>query len=134
MRTRTHRHGAIGGFSLIEVLVALAILSIAFVGFYQVFSSHLQIGVSARRQADAVLLARSVLERVGAEIPYKIGETSDRTADGLTWRVTVAEREDGADRRESPFLPVDVRVAVESEDGRLLFELLTVRLAPAGKL
>lgn len=51
-----------GGFSLIEVVVAITILAIAFIGLVQSFPLGMSINTSARQKTSASYLAQSKIE------------------------------------------------------------------------
>jgi general secretion pathway protein I len=102
------------GFTLIEILIAFAILAVAFAGLLRAFSGCLQATMRAERYGEAVLLARSVLERVGSEIVIQAGEQSGRGEDGAAWSVRMRPLEVPGERNEqaSPYLPYEVVVTV----------------------
>ncbi len=60
--TRLRARRGLSGFSLIEVMAALAIMSVALVMVIQLFSSSLRTTRQAADVSHAVLVARSVLE------------------------------------------------------------------------
>jgi type II secretory pathway pseudopilin PulG len=112
-----------------EILISLAILAVALAAIMQAFSGGLRATAASERQATAVLLARSLLERVGRDVPLVPGEQSGASADGYRWLVRiqpaqVIDRERVAD---SPLLPYDVQVQVAGA-GRPV-TLTTLRLA-----
>jgi len=119
-----------GGFTLIEVLVAFAILVLALTALLRVFSTGLDsIGI-AERYASATMLARSVLDEIGAEIPLVADELSGDAGDGFTWNVQIARSAVIAPivDTDSWLVPYDVAVTVTWEGGRSL-TLTTLRLA-----
>jgi len=119
-----------GGFTLIEVLVAFAILALVLTALLRVFSTGLDsIGV-AERYASATMLARSVLDEIGAEIPLVADELSGDAGDGFTWNVEIARSAVIAPivDAESWLVPYDVAVTVTWEGGGSL-TLTTLRLA-----
>jgi general secretion pathway protein I len=76
------------GFTLIEVLVALTILSISLVVLLAIFSQNL---LRARENEDrmaARVLAQSLLAGTASSAP--VDDTSGRTAPGMSWRLHVA--------------------------------------------
>jgi general secretion pathway protein I len=102
------------GFTLIEILIAFAILAVALAGLLRVFSGGLQATTRAERYGEAVLLARSVLERVGTEIAIQPGEQSGRGEDGAAWSVRMRPLEVPGERngQASPYVPYEVAVTV----------------------
>jgi general secretion pathway protein I len=121
-----------GGFTLIEVLVAFAILVVTLTVMVRAFSTGLHgIGI-AERYTMATMLARSVLDEVGVEIPLVEGQQSGVAGDGFTWTTRVAmnmalAKDPGADLGQIPY---DVEVGVLWDDKPLL-TLTTLRIAPA---
>jgi general secretion pathway protein I len=119
------------GFTLIEIIVALAILAVALTALFQAFSSGLQATTATERQAAAVMLARSLLDRIGEDIPLAPGEKTGVSDDGQRWSIAIAPSPLIAPehRADSPVLPFDVQVSVAT-DGRQPVTLTTLRLAP----
>ena len=66
----------------IEILIAFAILVVALTGLLRAFSGSLHATAKAEHYAAAVLSARSILERVGSDIPMQDGMQSGRAEDG----------------------------------------------------
>jgi general secretion pathway protein I len=81
------------GFTLVEVLVALAILTIALSGLMQVFSTGMRATVAAEKRTVAVLLARSRLAAIGIEEPLRVGESNGEWDDGYRWSAVVTAEE-----------------------------------------
>jgi general secretion pathway protein I len=102
------------GFTLIEILIAFAILAVALAGLLRAFSGGLQATTRAERYGEAVLLARSVLERVGSEIAIQPGEQSGRGEDGAAWSVRMRPLEvpGEGNGQASPYVPYEVAVTV----------------------
>lgn len=121
------------GFTLIEILLAFAIFAVAAGALFQSFSGGLRATEVGDRQAAAVLAARSLLERVGVDVPLAPGEQSGRTEDGMAWRIVVgpAALLDPQRAADSPVLPLILEVAVTPERGQPVI-LTTMRLVPAG--
>jgi len=125
------------GFTLLEVLVAFAVLAVALGVAFEIFSTGMRGALSSDALTRAVLVAESRLALVGTEIELKLGETRGETDDAIRWRVEIREQApaEGDDERVvTPSLPVlrDVLVTVSWDDtsGTRSFELRTARLAP----
>ena len=120
------------GFTLIEIIVSLAILAVALGALFQSFSGGLRATGVADRKSAAVMLAQSLLERIGQDIPLVPGEQAGVSEDGLRWSIAIAPSPLIAPdhRADSPLLPFDVAVTVAGDGGRPLV-LTTLRLAPA---
>jgi general secretion pathway protein I len=126
------RH-SIRGFTLIEILIAFAILVVSLAVLLQSFSSGIDAVTRTEQATSAILLARSTLDRVGSEIPLVPGEHVGKFENGLSWAVTlepatadVAPPVNGLLVR---LLQVDVTVTGEAT---IPITLKTLRLAPAG--
>ncbi|MCI0430487.1 MAG: prepilin-type N-terminal cleavage/methylation domain-containing protein [Rhodospirillales bacterium] len=120
------------GFTLIEIVVALAILAVALGALFQAFSGGLRATAVADRRAAAVMLAQSLLDRIGQDIPLAAGEQAGESGDGLHWSITVVPSPLIAPERraDSPVIPFDVEVSVAADGGRTV-TLTSLRLAPA---
>ncbi len=75
------------GFTLVEVLVALAILAVSFGFAMGAFSGRLSGLEHDRKMERAVLIARSALARVGHDIPFQGREMAGEGQDGFSWRL-----------------------------------------------
>ncbi|HJT44098.1 MAG TPA: prepilin-type N-terminal cleavage/methylation domain-containing protein [Rhizomicrobium sp.] len=74
------------GFTLIEVLVALAIAALGLAALFAATGSGLESGVAAHRTLQATGLAQSQLAQVGKALALKKGDYSGES-NGLRWRV-----------------------------------------------
>jgi general secretion pathway protein I len=79
--------GALTGFTLIEVLVALAVLAITFGFAYRALSGSFDWVDRSEHSRTGLLLAQSVLARAGRDIALQPGQTTGRTADGFSWLI-----------------------------------------------
>ncbi len=125
------------GFTLLEVLVAFAVLAVALGVAFEIFATGLRGARSADALTRAVLIAESRLARIGVETELTPGESEGETDDGTRWRIDIHDQpaEDGDDERVvTPSLPVllDIIVTVSWGEGagRQSFVLRTSRLAP----
>ena len=83
------------GFTLIEVLVALAILALSLAAVYETLSGGLRNEAVSRRALAATSLAEGRLAEVGAERPAQTGHWAGKTPEGFRWTVDI--RPPGAD-------------------------------------
>ncbi|MEI9886380.1 MAG: prepilin-type N-terminal cleavage/methylation domain-containing protein [Rhizomicrobium sp.] len=114
------------GFTLVELLVSLAILSVALAVLLAAISSSLDRSRLGRDEALAQSLVQSLLARAGTEGPLRGGEGV--YAGGYRWRLAVTPYgggDDAAARHMSAFL---VRATV-TWDGRTK-SLSALRLVP----
>jgi general secretion pathway protein I len=99
------------GFTLIEIIVALAILSLSLGFLLNSISTSIRRVDQAGRIAEAGSLAQSLLARVGPELPLTQGETTGDFGNGFRWHLTI---EGYCDRAAGLQLPVGAyRVSVE---------------------
>lgn len=134
--------GRARGFSLLEVLVAFVVLSLALAVIMRIFSQGMSSVGESEHHARAVMLAESKLALLGAGIPLEEGETSGDSEDQLHWRVRLTAYDpdklkaikDG--QPQPPPLPVRLlQVEVEVSWGAAhaaprRIRLVTVKLAP----
>jgi general secretion pathway protein I len=121
------------GFTLVETLAALAILSVALGVLLAVFSDGIRRQGRAERLTMATLQAQSLLARLGVDIPLKTGVATGTLSRGLHWRLQVDRYGDAGDRKAWPSDAYQVVVEVVSEDGgpgEPLVKLVTLRLGP----
>jgi general secretion pathway protein I len=81
------------GFSLLEVMVAFAILAISMGVLMQIFSRASIATVAATQYSRAVSLAESRLAAVGTAIPLEPGALSGEPEDGIAWELTIIPAE-----------------------------------------
>jgi general secretion pathway protein I len=73
------------GFTLIEVLVALAVLAITFGFAFRALSGGFDWLDHSERGRTGLLLAETMLARVGHDIALQDGQITGRTPDGFSW-------------------------------------------------
>ena len=103
------------GFSLLEVMVALAILGLAVVAIFQLFSINLRSTQKAEDYTKAIFYARSMMDEA-----YSFVDPSDESASEEYEERYTAKR--------------DVSVKSESDDGNVkVYEIaVTVTWPPSG--
>ena len=125
------------GFTLLEIIVAVAILAVSLAALLQVFSSGLKGARVAQHHTIATLLAESKLATIGVEAPLEEAETSGEYDDDYGLRAAVRRyQEPGPDAAaESPVVAYEVVVTVSWEEtgGVRSVSLSTLRLAPAAR-
>jgi len=82
---------ASSGFTLIEVLVALAIAGLGLALLVAATSSGLESSVAAARYLQATSHAQSRLAQLGLTLPLKKGDYSGEEGDGFHWHVHIAD-------------------------------------------
>lgn len=102
-----------GGFSLLEVLVAFAILSVSLGVLLQVFAGGLRNAGASDDYTQATLYAESILAAVGREAPLSEGVHSGPINDRFSWRSTVDAYQEGMPSFEQAPPVHAYRVSVE---------------------
>jgi general secretion pathway protein I len=87
---RTDQNKA-GGFTLIEVLVALAIAALGLALLFAATGSGLESVTAADRYVQATGHAQSRLAWVGRALPLRKGDYSGEEGDGFHWHVRIAD-------------------------------------------
>ncbi len=121
------------GFTLVEVLMAFTILTISLGVLFQSAQAGLAMGARATTQGQAALVARSLLARVGVDLPLTLPKQEGKvTGTPFTWTVTITPHSPWQMRLRVPFDPVRVNIQIAWGDpskGEAI-ELRTVRLRP----
>jgi general secretion pathway protein I len=117
------------GFTLLEVLVALAILGVALGALMQAFAGNLRRLSISEDYAVAVMQARSELDRLGAQLPLAEGRYAGRFADGMLWTAQRRRYPEGRPGNEAALavIPYEITVTVSWGERRAL-TLTTLRL------
>jgi general secretion pathway protein I len=120
------------GFTLVEVIVAMAILSVALGSLMTMIGNALRQTGQADRMAEAGSLAQSLLARLGPELPLAERQDAGQFDDGFHWRLNSQRFGDAGDRQQWPMNAYKVSVEVTWHDGfrERSFALTTLRLGP----
>jgi len=129
------------GFSLLEVLVAFAVLALCLGVLLRIFSGDGRLAGMAEEHARAVVLAQSLLAKAGAETPLGLGVTGGDIDEDYRWEMRVTPFVPAGEPLPTNlgFKPYWVEVEVDWGEGDELrsFSLGTLRLVgdnPAGGL
>src|SRR6267142_4401844 len=124
------------GFTLLEVVVALAIAALAIVGLFQAASGGLLAVNTAGRVDEAVQRAQSHLAAVGRSAALNQGEFTDDDGGGYRWRLRarpVATRQvaaqDGNPTASTTLFDVEVAISWPGFRGERSVVLKTMRLS-----
>lgn len=77
------------GFSLLEILVAFAIMAVALTIVLRIFGSGVNNAVISEEYSLAVQIAESIMARTGVETPLQVGELSGSEADKYYWLIRI---------------------------------------------
>lgn len=118
------------GFTLVEVIVALAILSASLSVLLGMISGGLLRTSGAERMIEAGSLTQSLLAEIGTDYPVMAGEHLGEFADGYHWHLEIQPI--GGRRQEGTIGLYQVSAEVEWEEGieRRSFRLNTLRVGP----
>ncbi len=73
------------GFTLVETLVALGVAALALNGFYSALSTGALLNDRSNEQAEKVLVATSIMDRVGVDIAMQPGFSDNGTSGAYNW-------------------------------------------------
>lgn len=124
------------GFTLLEVLVALAIAAVALSTLIPMLGDVLRRATDTETMSAAILLAQSKLAAIGREHPLITGSSTGTTAEGLRWQARVERYGDAAEQRAWPVAAYAVTVEVRwQERGKdKSIALATLRLGGMGPM
>jgi prepilin-type N-terminal cleavage/methylation domain-containing protein len=133
MRADGVRHSS--GFTLLEVVVALAIAALALVGFFHAGSSGLFAVDSATRAEEAVQRAQSHLAAVGRNAALVEGEFNGDDGGGYHWTLRVlplsrrqSPGQDGTSLATTTLFSVEVAISWPGRAGERSVVLRTLRV------
>jgi general secretion pathway protein I len=136
---RTDRRPPSSGFTLLEVVVALAIAGLALVGLFRAGSGGLFAVDTAARAEEAVERAQSHLAAIGRDAGLVEGESSGDDGGGYRWTLRVrplAQRQspaaDGVSLVTTTLFNVEVAISWPGHTGERAVVLRTMRLGAAG--
>jgi len=119
-----------GGFSLLEVVVAFAILALSLGVLMQIFSRAMNTTALSGTYSRAATLAEARLNLVGLEIPLELGVHSGDPEDGFAWQVSIEDyypEELTWEVELQPYLVTSI-VSWDSAEGTRQVSLTSLRL------
>lgn len=119
------------GFTLIEVLVALTILSISLATLLAIFMQGLDRARESSNEAAARVLAQSLLTQAKAAPAPAFGTTTGKI-NGLQWRTQIEPYGSAADRSAWQTIPAQIVASVSwrGDGGLRSVSLSTLKLYP----
>ena len=79
-----------GGFTLLEVMLALVIFALSFATVLEIMAGSMRSVGRASDDTEVALLAQSLMDLVGSEIPVGEGEYSDTGMDRYNWQMSIS--------------------------------------------
>lgn len=86
-----------GGFTLLEVLLAFVVFAVSFALVMEILAGSMRSTVRARDYSEAALLAQSLMEDVGTEVPLEQGSWQGEQPGGYRWTIDISPYEGGQD-------------------------------------
>ncbi len=132
LTVRSHR-----GFTLLEIMVALSVLSIGIVTVIELFGGSLRLVDKASRRTQAVIYAREIMDSLFEGETLEDGEEGGEMGDGYSWVAYVQEvrpeEEEEGRFIENTLLPIrlkelEVRVRWQGGSGSQEFVLHSLRM------
>lgn len=111
---KSRRNRTQHGFSLLEVLVAFAILALSLGVLMQIFSRALGTTALSETYSRAATLAEAKLNSVGLNIPLEEGVHSGEPEDGMDWVLSIEPYQPSGWVGENPARPAYRITAVAS--------------------
>jgi general secretion pathway protein I len=120
------------GFTLVEVIVALAILSAGLSLLLGLISNSLRQTASAQRMAEAGTLVQSLMAEVGTDLPIRPEVRDGQYPNGYRWHLKMQPYDGTRDNEERPVGLYSISAEVEWEEGaeRRFYALTTLRFGP----
>ena len=85
--------GRTGGFTLLEVLLAFVIFALSFATILEILSASMRSTERARTYSEAALLAQSLIDMVGTDIPLTQSNMEGEAPGGYSWQMTISPYE-----------------------------------------
>lgn len=79
-----------GGFTLLEVLLAFVIFALSFALVLEILGGSMRSTVRAKHDTEAALLAQSLMDMVGTEIPLVEGAMAGDSPGGYEWDMVIS--------------------------------------------
>lgn len=87
-------YGAAGssrGFTLLEVLLAFVVFSLSFAVVLQILSGSIRNTMRSKQYTEVALIAQSVMDTVGLDIPLEDGGEANGEVGEYTWELQIYE-------------------------------------------
>ncbi len=127
------RDASRAGFTLLEVLVAFAVLSMTLIAAYQLLGTGLRGSERAERVKFALLAAESKLAEIGGGASLRAGRSGGTLGGGYRWRAEVRRRREAEPESALPVAAYEVSVTVSwGTAGAVTLDTLRLAATPPG--
>jgi general secretion pathway protein I len=128
--TRCKNRQGVAGFTLLEVLIALAVVAVSLTAIGSLMAATVRSTQSLDQHLGLVETARAIETGLPGRDDLAIGKSISGEMSGYRWRVEVLPFQANFidPRVPAPWLPQAVRITVQSPAGQIL-RINTVRLA-----
>lgn len=89
------------GFTLLEVLLAFLVFALSFAVTLEILTGAIRNTARARTQTEASLIAQSLMNQVGLDIPLLSGASYEGDEGNYRWQIDIFPFEGGADNVRS---------------------------------
>ena len=89
------------GFTLLEVLLAFVVFALSFTLVLEILSGSMHNTVRAREYTEAALVAQSVMDQLGLELPIEEGVNYFGESGDYQWEIDIGPYEDAAENTNS---------------------------------
>jgi len=89
LRSLSRSRSASRGFTLLEVMLAFVVFALSFAVVLEIMAASMRNVRRASDDTQVALLAQSIIELVGTEIPLEEGEFSGLSLDRYQWRLGI---------------------------------------------
>jgi len=126
LRAIRYRRRWSAGFTLIEVLVALAVVAASLAAIGSLIATSVRGALAIEQHVALVERARAIMAALPRRDELSIGQAAGESA-GYRWQIAVLPYPTGQARAASPWVPRTVVTTVRSRSGTAL-QVHTVRL------
>jgi len=81
--------GYSGGFTLLEVMLAFVIFALSFATVLEIMAGSMRSVARAKDDTEVALLAQTLMDQVGTEIPVEEGAYSGTSMDRYNWNMDI---------------------------------------------
>jgi general secretion pathway protein I len=89
------------GFTLLEVLLAFLVFALSFAVTLEILTGAIRNTARAKEQTEASLIAQSLMDQVGFDIPLSSGASFEGDEGNYRWQIEIFPYEGSADNARS---------------------------------